>query len=292
MTVVRPGVLPMGVSKSSSKYHRRTWPHADETGLVLSASQAWAVGDGFHGLCLDGQGVLHRVGDRGHIQALDAGHFITVGDPPADAWRALAALPGGEMLAAADSPFVLLHRTNEGWARRTLPSDPDVTPDMRVTAMQAFALNDLWFQVNGPFTRRSVVHFDGERFEWWSLREPATGDWSFSDRATLWGSGANDVWVGGDTSTMFHWSGHAWSRVDLPVETPSAVHDVWGTARNDVWARTRYETWHHDGACWLRKPHQAEDRGDASARCTAVSTTGDIYTADENGQIFRQPRPA
>ena len=51
----------------------------------------------------------------------------------------------------------------------------------------------------------------------------------------LWGSGTNDIWAVGDSGTLIHYDGSAWS--PLP-NSPTGVelHGVWGTAANDVWA--------------------------------------------------------
>ena len=50
----------------------------------------------------------------------------------------------------------------------------------------------------------------------------------------IWGSGANDVWAVGDSGTIVHWNGTAWSIV--ASGTTKNLHGVWGSVANDVWA--------------------------------------------------------
>lgn len=56
----------------------------------------------------------------------------------------------------------------------------------------------------------------------------------FDMLASVWGSGANDVWTVGSSGTILHWDGTAWT------PTPSGVKNtffrVWGSGANDVYA--------------------------------------------------------
>lgn len=50
----------------------------------------------------------------------------------------------------------------------------------------------------------------------------------------VWGSRTNDVWAVGDSGTIVHWNGTAWSLV--ASGTPYNLYGVWGAGANDVWA--------------------------------------------------------
>ena len=51
---------------------------------------------------------------------------------------------------------------------------------------------------------------------------------------SVWGSGASDVWAVGDSGTILHWDGSAWTSASSG--TTFALFGVWGSGANDVWA--------------------------------------------------------
>ena len=51
---------------------------------------------------------------------------------------------------------------------------------------------------------------------------------------SVWGSGANDVWVVGAEGGVSHWDGYEWTFAS--VGTTWALQAVWGTGPDDVWA--------------------------------------------------------
>jgi hypothetical protein len=65
---------------------------------------------------------------------------------------------------------------------------------------------------------------------------------------TVWGSGANDVWVGGYLGTLIHWDGSKWSKVTATTED---INAIWGTAKDNVWAvGTKGMILRYDGSAW------------------------------------------
>jgi hypothetical protein len=55
----------------------------------------------------------------------------------------------------------------------------------------------------------------------------------------VWGSGASDVWAVGDSGTILHWNGSAWS--SATSGTANTLTGVWGSASN-AWAVGRSGT--------------------------------------------------
>jgi hypothetical protein len=89
-----------------------------------------------------------------------------------------------------------------------------------------------------------VVNLDSDVFQWaggpnWidhSPSLPANSDWY-----CVWGTGPNDVWIGGNsvggTPYVAHWNGATWDGpFVMPGGTPGqTVHGIWGVDANNVW---------------------------------------------------------
>ena len=83
----------------------------------------------------------------------------------------------------------------------------------------------------------------------------------------IWGSAANDVWVGGE-GVLLHYDGNAWTN----YPTSSHIVHLWGTAANDIWAATIDDVLHWNGVMWTP----------TGATGTFVGGTGpsDVWTSD------------
>lgn len=79
---------------------------------------------------------------------------------------------------------------------------------------------------------------------------------------SVWGSSANDVWVGGnyrdyystvgyDYATLAHWNGSTWTNIPTPsVIKFYPISGLTGSASNDVWAASGASILRWDGAAW------------------------------------------
>ena len=82
----------------------------------------------------------------------------------------------------------------------------------------------------------------------WSTAVTATTTGA-PDAEAVWGSGPNDVWIGGTRGTLLHWDGSAWTNV--PSGTTNTLRAIWGSGPSDVWAVGDSGTaLHWDGAAW------------------------------------------
>jgi hypothetical protein len=75
---------------------------------------------------------------------------------------------------------------------------------------------------------------------------------------TIWGTSANDVFVGGQT--MRHFNGSTWSTMSVPPEiTGAVIRDLWGFDSQDVYAVTDFgDILHYDGQ-WTRISDDPDD---------------------------------
>ena len=75
----------------------------------------------------------------------------------------------------------------------------------------------------------------------------------------IWGSAADDVWIGmysaGIGAAMYHSDGVSFTKFALPG-SPTEIHSVWGSAPNDVWVAARSTVgllYHWNGGSWTQE---------------------------------------
>jgi len=119
-----------------------------------------------------------------------------------------------------------------------------------------FGADDVW--AVGPSGR--ILHYDGQawsgaRFDGDRVFGEPLGVWDNPPRnfylRGVWGSAANDLFVAGDSGTVLHWNGAAWSR--MATGTRAELHRVWGSSATDVYVSGENGTLlHYDGSAWSR----------------------------------------
>lgn len=71
--------------------------------------------------------------------------------------------------------------------------------------------------------------------------------------STVWGSGADDVWVGGGNGSLIHWDGQRWEK---KTEQPGRLGGnaeysfIWGTDAQHVWLASSVGIAYWDGAAY------------------------------------------
>jgi hypothetical protein len=114
-----------------------------------------------------------------------------------------------------------------------------------MTAVWAFAPDDVWVSGQSSLGVLTMLHFDGTAFT--EVTTPALG--AVSD---FWGFAPNDLYATAGSSLM-HWDGAGWSEVDFAgAIDPVGLTSVWGTSGGDLWLgdeqNGRVFRW--DGATW------------------------------------------
>jgi hypothetical protein len=71
-----------------------------------------------------------------------------------------------------------------------------------------------------------------------------------------WACSASDIWAIADPSTVMHFDGEIWSRVDAP--TDEIFHSISGSGGDDVWIASQEAVYHFDGKSLTKvdKPHK------------------------------------
>ncbi|MEO1269053.1 MAG: EGF domain-containing protein, partial [Myxococcota bacterium] len=183
------------------RYDGNTWTAEETFWNVLALDGVdgllWAVGSGWDGLLLEGDGD----GDWEQVYANQ--------------------IPGGQQTWND----VWVHSPTEAWvAGRYITSNYDGTswqpipdaPNAIFYGVHGTRSNDVWF-----VGENVLAHFDGA--SWVEETLPAS-------LYTVWAAGDEDVWTAGNGGLMMHYTGDAWS-----IESGEAVDEF--SLYTDVWAQ-------------------------------------------------------
>jgi hypothetical protein len=105
-----------------------------------------------------------------------------------------------------------------------------------------------------------ALHFDGQNVTPITLPNLTTEpNEAVEALGTVWGSRANDVWIGGGLSAgdVWHFDGAAWTKHTLWTiagSTGQGVNGLWGTSSSDIWAVGEGSAYHFDGTTWTSTP--------------------------------------
>ena len=147
--------------------------------------------------------------------------------------------------------------SREGWCW----THPLPTGEMLVQVWAA-AKDDLWVVGDAG----GVLRWNGR--EWSGLQAP------MSTLAAIWGTGPQDVWLGGKEG-LCHWDGQAFTPFPLPSDPGSrAIYAIWGCDPRDVWAVGNL-IWHWDGQTW--SPNLDLDLRSSSKRAVWGTACNDVY---------------
>ena len=117
-----------------------------------------------------------------------------------------------------------------------------------------FGANDVWVVgAGGRILRYNGTTWTNQRYDGDSVFAHPLNDWESLARNIylrgVWGSSTNDVFAVGDSGTVLHWNGSAWSR--MSSGTTAELHRVWGVSSSNVYATGVGGTLlHYDGSSW------------------------------------------
>lgn len=106
----------------------------------------------------------------------------------------------------------------------------------------------------------TALHFDGQSVTPINLPNVTVESNGASEAlGAVWGSSANDVWIGGGFTAgdVWHFDGTSWTKSTLwtsPGSTGQGVNGIWGTSSSDIWAVGESSAFHFDGATWTSVP--------------------------------------
>jgi hypothetical protein len=227
-------------------------------------NDVWAFGLG-HLLHFDGKS-WSDVTARLPVLAIVTGLW---GSGPDDIWA----------VTAANSPGTLLHWDGRAWSAAKTPG-----PSQTFDSVWGASANDVWL-VGTAFDDQPgfaavymgfIQHWDGATWSPVSTGGTAVSTGGNSG-VSVWGTGADDVWVGN-----LHWDGKVWSTVD---PSPSA-NPVWGTGPNDVWGLSGGQVMHWNGTAWTNEGLGPSDGGaldlETDINTLWGSASNDVWAASEN----------
>jgi len=176
---------------------------------------------------------------------------------------------GGEFLSFG----TITHYDGTTWSSSPYPGDDLTTSNVQPYAVWGSGASDVW--VVGALIDHAglasplILHWDGS--PWSPVANPDAADGGDASvapdcyLASIWGSGAKDVWAVGAcvaapwSSPILHWDGTAWS--SAPSVAGVRLSGVWGSGAGDVWAVGTSTTsagvqeeviFHYDGVSWSK----------------------------------------
>jgi hypothetical protein len=152
--------------------------------------------------------------------------------------------------------------------------------------VHGFGAGDVW--AVGQAGR--ILHYDGHawtgrRYDGDSVYAEPLGVWEVPARNLylwgVWGSAPNDVFVAGDSGTVVHWNGSAWTI--MSTGTREGLRRVWGTSGSDVYVSGDAGTLlHYDGTAWSRVAVPATERLER----IWGSSAGDVYVGGAGATLL------
>jgi hypothetical protein len=154
------------------------------------------------------------------------------------------------------------------------------------------------FESSAEDPRTIVDRWDGQQWTEWIT--PGGG---LLFRASIWGTGPDDVWlVATDSKTVpfvwafIHWDGSQWTRQSIPGQPyPLAIS---GVSSDDIWATAGPATFHYDGSTWTQVPSPSGAVSFTSPGPPPLFAfdSGDVWTGDYSffhwdGQSWDVGRP-
>jgi hypothetical protein len=179
----------------------------------------------------DGAGTLYAATSGGAYR-YRGGVWDRIGDPT----HALTVI-GPDNVAAVQTP-ALVHFDGQGWST-LVDSIVPIPPD----AMWASSISDVYI-----VDYESVFHYDG------TASAPVL-DMS-RPLVDVWGTGPDDVFVGGYPNLLLHYDGTAWNPgFDPPYWGNHALRIAWGRDASNLWlARSDGDLIDKGGDAWVRYP--------------------------------------
>lgn len=230
------------VGMRASLYGDGFWAHHDGASWERVSSSSGITLRAFHA---PPGGDLWAVGTRGTIvrRVDDAWVRAQVDGAVTDNFNAVWGSGPSDVFAAGDSGL-LQHFDGAAWKKMDLGSK------MNVYGLWGSGPKDV-YAVGGPPSYGGgsppydlVRHYDGSGW-----RPVATGLEPYGAHLyAVWGSGAQDLWVGGELGILLRYDGTRWTEHSPPSALD--ITDLWGRATDDIWAVQGQRALRYDGRRW------------------------------------------
>lgn len=154
----------------------------------------------------------------------------------------------GNIVVSGNGVFSHYLPSTGAWVTKAMPISTSID------SIFGFGTNDI-YAANLTY----VFHYNGT--SWSTVLGPIAGN--VSSKASIWGSGPDDVWVSlhhyslFGTKNMWHWDGNSWAR-DSYFSNNKLPHGIWGFGPNEVYTAGvqmaspvyTFYIWKWDGNSW------------------------------------------
>jgi hypothetical protein len=130
---------------------------------------------------------------------------------------------------------------------------------------------------------------EGRIYSWngrdWNLTYSTPNGRLFS----IWGSGSDDIWIGGDWGTLVHWDGTRF--IEFKSGQSSPISSIWGSSGRDIWANGPPHTLlRYHGKAWELVPFSQPipENPQAQIQISALFGFGsnDVWAAGYFGHVL------
>ena len=184
-------------------------------------------------------------------------------------------------ISCKKSPTEPVESTPPGRRDYVWTADTIFVPSSRISHMWGPSPTDIW-AISPPYDYDSAIfHYDGSKWKVVKTNVPINAE-------TIYGFGANDIWIGTSDGFLIHYDGSTWHR-NTSVQTYDGKYIswecIWGESANDVYAVGAYldsnklfnngVIAHYNGIAWqflsgINKPN----------------TSGQIYKSPNDGSYY------
>ena len=134
----------------------------------------------------------------------------------------------------------VLHFDGSTWSETDMPS-----PVNYCKAVYGFSEGDI-YMIAFSFTAYNLIYHNsiGHPQEWELVDINSLSGLELNCRS-LWGSGGDDVFIGGYQGQIIHWNGQNWKLMDSG--TTETITGIWGSSSDNVFAASKSKIIHFDG---------------------------------------------
>jgi hypothetical protein len=190
----------------------------------LGANDIWAAGTAYpNGMTQPSQGLA------AHFTGVWTPNHLAYNTAVNSSLTGIWDISGSNVWAVGNDTGSFVAQFGTGWQLGRLGMDS-------AAATWASAANDVWAVGIASGSQGKVAHWTSNA----NIGSPSITTIPSAYLTSIWGSGAGDVWVGGQNGSgaaLFYWpSGYGGTPVTYPISAVGVIMGIWGSGPLDVWA--------------------------------------------------------
>ena len=251
----------------------------DEAGVLLKTNVTMpsSIGGLVNGVWGTSASNVYAISDTGEVFHYDGTSWTGGVRPATRGFNAIWGSSASDIYAVGNAGTVS-HYNGTAWSTTTLTGAPDQL------GVFGFSSSDVY---SGGFNGQ-LWHWNGST---WTATTP-TGLTTNNYIHSIWGTSANDLYIGGGTNGTVagffkHWDGSTWSDVNAGgLNGNNDINAIWGTSATDIWAGGYQGVlMHYNGTSWSAV-NTATNSVKTSTNVSGIMGTSasDVWFSSYNGE--------